>query len=246
MMLRIMLVLLTVSNMFPAHGATAEPFEDDSASMRTAVDDTGYSSSGEDMVAFPQPTAPPRKSRSLHSQHRIIDMEALAGAGLAANPARSTAASASSMESFSRVNPTQLFDRDKYLRDHVAEMISDEKRYKTASKVCRWCNVSWLAAGGMSTVASLVISAFGTAEYLDPRLSNVLNMVFGVASAGFLWGANQSKKASHEYHEEMTGIQKALGVPERLTDPEIDLNLEAFKANATGRQSEAPAAAATR
>ncbi|QOL19500.1 hypothetical protein [Candidatus Bodocaedibacter vickermanii] len=245
MMLRIMLVLLTVSNMFPAHGATAEPFEDDSASMRTAVDDAGYSDSGEDLAAFPQLQST-RKSRSLHSQHRIIDMEALADAGLAANPARSTAASASSMESFSRVNPTQLFDRDKYLREHVAEMISDEKRYKTASKVCRWCNISWLAAGGMSTVASLVVSAFGTAEYLDPRLSNVLNMVLSVASGGFLWGAIQSKKASHEYHEEMTGIQKALGVPERLTDPEIDLNLEAFKANATGRQSEAPAAAATR
>ncbi len=43
----------------------------------------------------------------------------------------------------------------------------------------------------------------------------------------------------------MTGIQKALGIPDRLADPEINLNLEAFKANATGRQSEAPVAAGT-
>ncbi len=125
MNLRIMLVLLMMS-MFPAHGATGEPFGDDAASMRTAVGDAGYSGSGEDLAAFPQPPAPPRKSRSLRSHHHVIDMEALNGVRLAANTVRSTAASASSMESFSQVNPTQLFDRDTYLRDHIAEMISDE------------------------------------------------------------------------------------------------------------------------
>lgn len=137
----------------------------------------------------------------------------------------------SSIESFAKVNPNNYFDRDEYLTQHIKEMREDEKRYKSGERICRVCNASWLGIGGISTAASLIVSAIGATEYMNPQLSNVLGVVFGIISGGCMWAANQSKKASTEYHKEAGTIQKSLGVPDRWIDPEVDLGLEPFKLN---------------
>lgn len=265
MNLRIMLVLMTC--MFPACDA-AEPYGDAevhrSASMSTADrDDEGYVTNDE--AAFPahpyEGSAARVKHYSRHrraAEHVALDIdraaveEGVADIGdeierrredTSRSAAPSAAPTVASMKSFPQVNPAQLFDRDQFLKDHMQGMIGDEQRYKTASRVCRWCNVSWLGVGGVSTASSLIISAIGATAYVEPRLANVLSVVFGVVSGGCLWAASQAKKASHTYHEEATAIQKALGVPERLVAPEVDLQLDAFKADTAGRQSDVPAAA---
>lgn len=266
MKLRIMLVLITC--MFPTCDAATEPYGDaedhQSASMYSAEgDDEGYLTNDE--AAFPNATHNEPAERAKHySRHRRaaehvalnIDRTAVEeGVGAiqdeverrredtSRSAAPSAAPTVASMKSFIQVNPQTIFDREQYLREHVNRLIEDEKRYKTASRVCRWCNVSWLGVGGVSTASSLIISAIGATAYVEPRLANVLNIVFGVVSGGCLWAASQSKKASHTYHEEATAIQKALGVPERLVAPEVDLHLDAFKADTTGRQPDVPAAA---
>jgi hypothetical protein len=120
-------------------------------------------------------------------------------------------------------------------------MQESEKRYKLANRICRWCNVSWLGVGGISTATSLTISAVGATEYVDPQLANVLCVIFGVVSGGSIWAANQSKKAAHEYHEEVNTIQKSLGVPDKWLESEVDLGLEPYKPEASQRIEAAPA-----
>jgi hypothetical protein len=44
-----------------------------------------------------------------------------------------------------------------------------------------------------------------------------------------LWAANQSRKAAHEYHLKKINIQRSLGVPERLIDPELNLKIDPFQ-----------------
>jgi hypothetical protein len=245
MKLRVILTLMLC--MFSAYNAASEPFaaNDDEQSMHAAEEDSGYLGRGEALAAFPQSQSSTRDSCNLSPSHRAIDIDTLngAGGGTIADAARSAAPSAASMKSFSQVNSGELFNREQYLKDQVREMIEDEKRFKTTSRVCRGCNAFWVVVGSISTVSSLVISAIGATEYIDPRLSNILSVVFGIISGGCLWAASQSKKASNKYYEEATAIQKALGVPKQLLEPEVNLNLDAFKSDAGGRSADVPAVA---
>jgi hypothetical protein len=196
MKLRVILTLMMC--FFPACVAASEPFaaNDVEQSMHTAEEDGGCLVSCEALAAFPQSQSSLRDSRNLSPSHRAIDIDVISGAGVGAveDTRRSAESSAASMQSFSQINPADLFNRGQYLKDLVGEMIEDEKRFKTASRVCRWCNVSWSGIGGISTAFSLIISAIGATEYIDPTLSNVLSVVFGIVSGGCLWAASQSKK----------------------------------------------------
>jgi hypothetical protein len=176
--------------------------------------------------SIPSHSLSPRRG-SLAPSHTAIDM------GLPAPNEAVDNSTLSSMKSFSQVNPSAYFDWDKYLKEHVQEMMGDEKRYKSAARVCRWCNVSWLAIGGASTASSMIISAIGATEYMDPQLSRVLSVVLGVVSGGCIWAASQSKNAAREYHEEVSTLQKSLGVPDSWLESEVDLKLEPFKADAS-------------
>ncbi len=175
---------------------------------------------------------------SFVSPHTAIDI----GTGKESSEDKEVSGSyKSSLQSYPIINPSAYFDRGEYLKAHVKEMIEKEKRYKCAERICRWCNVSWLGVGGVSTASSLIISAVGATEYVNPQLANVLCVIFGVVSGGSLWAANQSKKASREYHEEVAILQKSLGVPDRWLESEVDLRLEPYKPDAIHSNDVSPA-----
>jgi hypothetical protein len=145
-----------------------------------------------------------------------------------------------SMRHFSLVNPGVYFDRDAYLREHVQGLVESEKRFGSATRACRWCNITWNGLGGASTATSLIISAIGASEYIDPRLANILTVILGVASGGCIWAGTQAKKVSHQYHEKKVKIQSSLGVPTRWRDPEVNIEIDQF--NGRGGQPTAAGA----
>ena len=190
---------------------------------------TGYDADADDertSTFFTRSDLIPQRKGS--AQHIAIDVDA-------------AGSNKFSTKSYLQVNPSAYFDRDEYLKEHVKEMQESEKRYKLANRICRWCNIFWLGVGGISTATSLIISAVGATEYVDPQLANVLCVIFGVVSGGSIWVANQSKKAAHEYHEEVNTIQKSLGVPSRWLESEVDLGLAPYEPEESQRIEAAPA-----
>ena len=250
--MKIRIILALILGVSSAFGAASEPYlqdeDDQSASMRTVEgDDGGYAATDES--AFP--AAVLGREKHLRHHHRAVGSLPLVNVGdegapevVTSNPDthRSTDPSnGSSMKQFPPIDPGSYFDRGAYLIEHVQGLVEAEKRFGTATRVCRWCNITWNGLGGASTAASLIISAIGASGYMDPRLANILTVILGVVSGGCIWAGTQAKKASHEYHEEQVNIQSSLGVPTRWRDPEVRIDIDQF--NGRGGQ---PAAAGAR
>lgn len=213
--------------------AASSPYGDETLSptgldtrSETAYDGDSENSQSVSRASFPTPKAKSHRRRGSDSSHTAIDMDPAQGK---IERQTNTTTSESSLKSFPPIDPTTYIDRDAYLKNHVNGRIEDEKRYKFWERVCRGCNISWLGIGGASTASALIISAIGATEYMDPQLANVLNVVCGVVSGGCMWAANQSKKASREYHGEVANIQESLGVPKKWINTEVDLRLEPFE-----------------
>lgn len=212
--------------------AASCPYGDEALSPAgfDAKSESSYDGDSEDSQPASNVSFPTSRAKSVGrvsgSSHAVVDVD-LAEENIE-RPTKTTT-SESSLQSFPPVDPIIYVDRDAYLKNHVNGMMKDEKRYKLWELICRGCNVSWLGIGGASTASSLIISAIGATEYMDPQLSNVISVVCGVVSGGCLWAATQSKKASREYHEEVVNIQESLGVPKKWVEKEVDLGLEPFK-----------------
>ena len=147
-----------------------------------------------------------------------------------------------SMQQYSIIDPGAIFDRDAFLRAHVQGRIEDEERFGRATRACRWCNITWNGLGGVSTATSLVVSAIGACEYMDPRLANMLTIGLGIASGACIWAGTQAKKISHQYHEEQNDIQLSLGVPNSWLDREVRVEIDRFNPRGETETAHAPAA----
>ena len=220
--------------------ASSEPYpldeEGKAPSMRTIESemDDGYAATDES--AFP--SSAQDRERHLRLHQRAVGTVPPVGSSdgrehseiITSNPA-----ARGSMIQFPVVDPRGYFDRDAYLRAHVQGLLEDERRFERATRVCRWCHITWNGLGGASTATSLVISAIGASEYIDPRLANILTVVLGVSTGVCIWAGNQTKRVSHEYHEEQVKIQDSLGVPARWRNHEVRIQIDQF----TGRGEQA-------
>lgn len=134
-----------------------------------------------------------------------------------------------SMHSFDPVDPKTLFDRHAYLKKQVEDLIEEEKSLSDSASCCHKINVFSSVLGALSTFGSMLVSAIGAAGFMEARLANMLGVVFGMISGVCIWGSNQSKKAASEYHDKSIQIKDSLGVPKRLHDPEIKINVDPLK-----------------
>lgn len=196
--------------------------------------DDGYAAApyDDERSAFPEP---PERKHLPPSPHAPVVAEDDTDTHRSTEPSN-----VESMNQFSTIDPGAYFDRDAYLRDHVQGLVEDEQRFGSKSRLCMCCNVSWNMLAGLSTATSLVVSAIGATEYMDPRLANIITIVLGVVSAGCIWAGSQAKKASHEYHEKQTDIQKSLGVPKKWLDREVRIEIDQFTEHG-GKPTEANA-----
>lgn len=243
--MKIHILLTLMLGMICTSNAASEPYQGDEGrvrplSMRTIESEINGADEGftaTDESAFP--SSEHRKAKYTDPHHRTADMispitmsdGSVPSEIVTSNPDthRSTDQSNSnSMRQFPPVNPGSYFDRDAYLRDQVQELVADEKRFGTTSRICRLCSITWNVAGGASTLAGLAISAAGASEYMAPRLANLLTGVLFLAAGGCIWLGTQAKKAAHQYHEEQNHIQRSLGVPTNWLDREVRIEIDQF------------------
>lgn len=252
--MKIHMMIALISLLFPVNGASSEPYVDDELqrpeSLRTieeesldaaAVDcEPVFARQGEhSKYASPHhPMHMPFGITSQSIQRSSSDTEA----GYVGHRSKESNSQGQIMRQFSTIEPGAFFDREAYLRAHVQGLIEKEEHYGNVKRACRWCNISWNGLGGASTATSLVVSAIGACEYMDPRLANILTIVLGVASGTCIWAGTQAKKISHQYHEQQNDIQHSLGVPRSWLDREVRIEIDQFNARGGTETAHAPAA----
>lgn len=248
MKIQTMIVLITL--VYPINGASSEPFSnDDQQRLESpqAIEEGVHeddAADGESVFA--------RKGEHLNYASPNHQMNRPFGITLQSIQRDSSDAEArsvghrskesQSIRQFSMIEPSAFFDREAYLRAHVQGLIGDEERFGRAARACRWCNITWNGLGGVSTATSLVVSAIGACEYMDPRLANMLTIGLGIASGACIWAGTQAKKISHQYHEEQNDIQHSLGVPNSWLDREVRVEIDRFNPRGETETAHAPAA----
>lgn len=256
--MKIQTMIVLIALVCPVKGDTSEPYANDDLQREESLQ-TIEEGLHEDEVAHGDVAAFQRLTeRSKHLRpHPHFDRplgiiqqsirrdygDAGAGAGSDPDTHRSQETSqGESMRRYSTIVPTSLFDRDAYLRAHVQGLIEDEERFGRANRACRWCNITWNGLGGATTATSLVVSAIGACEYMDPRLANIVTIALGVFSGACIWAGTQAKKISHQYHEQQNDIQRSLGVPASLADREVRIDMDQLNARGGAETAHAPAA----
>lgn len=147
--------------------------------------------------------------------------------GVSNEPTRNS--SEESMESYRPVNPSVIFDRNTFLQNQIKLMMEELEDARYSIHLFKKCYIVWTMLAGGCSISSILISSMGAANYIDSHLANFLTVAISLGSAIFLWAAQQSNKISGKYYERTLSIQEALGVPSRLREKELKLEIEQFK-----------------
>lgn len=147
--------------------------------------------------------------------------------GVSNEPTRNS--SEESMEAYRPVNPSIIFDRNAFLQNQIHLMMEELEDARAAIHIFKKCYIVWTMLAGGCSISSILISSMGAANYIDSHLANFLTVAISLGSAIFLWAAQQSNKISGKYYERTLSIQEALGVPSRLREKELKLEIEQFK-----------------
>lgn len=145
-----------------------------------------------------------------------------------------------SMAPWEQVDGNTLYDREEYLRKIVEEMQSDAELFKDKAKMCRWCNINWTVFGAITGVAAMTVSGLGAANFIEPRLANIIATSLYAMSGFMIWMGEQSHKASKNYHKAYVMLLRRLGVPTHMLPPDPHIAFESFEpSNNNGRASNA-------
>jgi hypothetical protein len=156
----------------------------------------------------------------VHSSQEIADHEPIAN-----SLHQRHESSNESMNPFPTIDPTAVIDRTLYVRNHVESMIQEEREFGFKEGLCRGLNITFGSIAAVTSVTSLIVSSLGASKYLDPQMTNIISILLGISSGGCIWASNQCKKASHNYHEQRSKIQKSLGMPARLMPSELVIDV---------------------
>jgi hypothetical protein len=137
--------------------------------------------------------------------------------------------SSNGSDPLSPVRVSELHDRKGFLKKHIDSLINKSKCYGCFYKSCLCLNVGWMGLSGAASAATVIVSAIGAADFIDPKISNVTSTCLATFAGFCVWAGTQAKKTSHQYYKARNNINSSLGVPENLLEPEVILNIHTLR-----------------
>lgn len=122
-----------------------------------------------------------------------------------------------------------MHDRKEFLKEHINSLKEKTRCYGTCYKTCLCMNVSWMTLSGLASAATVIVSAVGAANFVDPKISNVTSTALATFAGFCVWASNQSKKTSHQYYKANQRIKSSLGIPQEILEPEVIININTLR-----------------
>lgn len=121
---------------------------------------------------------------------------------------------------------SHYYDREAYISERVQKMILEEAKYNARAQVYNFLGTSCMWLAGLSSGATVFVSALGASEHIDSKIANLTSTCLGSFSGICMWGATQFKKSAAQYHHASTTIQLKLGIPPVLMTPQVDIRID--------------------
>lgn len=141
-------------------------------------------------------------------------------------------------------NVANYYDREAYISERVRKLILDEARFETRAKIYNVLGTGFMWLAGLSSGATVFISAFGASEHIDSRVANLATTCLGRLSAICMWTSAQLKKSATQYQQASRDIQVKLNVPSRLITHPVDIRIDPYRAGVSTDNASAPASQA--
>ena len=125
-----------------------------------------------------------------------------------------------------------MYDKKGFIKEHIDGLKEKTQCYGICYKTCLCLNVSWMTLSGLASAATVIISAIGAADFVNPKISNVTSTALATFGGFCVWAATQSKKTSHQYYKANQKIKSSLGIPQELLEPEVIININTLDVSA--------------